>query len=46
MEKSKSRRGRVGGIGPADAHVGYGSGIAWTDDLDISGSYPQTLAEE
>jgi hypothetical protein len=26
--------------------VGYSSGIAWTDDLDISDSYPQTLAEE
>ena len=25
---------------------GYGSGMAWTVDLDISGSYLQTLADE
>ena len=25
--------------------VGYGFGIAWTDEFDYSGSYPQTLAE-
>jgi hypothetical protein len=26
--------------------VGYGSGIAWTDDLDISGGGLETMAEE